>query len=293
LLCQYVQLYGYIYHTCYSAGAAHTCTLTPLTVTYIDCEQDIVASRFLTCLAPNDTSVFDTVLLKQILQLERALRAATVQQMRYSATDVSTTSPPTSAAAQSPVRKLSANQAATLAQQHVYSDADDTANAFNSKYDDISTSNDELLLECSAPASGDMCLPDQEPLVSDTPSATSPVQHMRSAARTAAAVAVQQAWSSSSSKEVNANGGGTSPVTPMASPSKTSKSPAIKRGLQAELDAAAEEEAYLKEKEQKRLRNLLHSKPPEGLLNRARDAALSKQEREVILNSTIRTTVMC
>jgi hypothetical protein len=240
---------------------------------------------------------------KQILQLERALRAATAQQTRHSAADVSATSSPTSVTVQSPVRKLSANQAAILAQQHIdaYDNADDTANKFSSEFDDTSISNGDMLLECSAPAnSGDMCLPDEEPLASDAPtprtptSATSPKLHIRNAARTAA-VAVQQAWGSSSSKDVNSKGCGTSPVTPMTSPSKTSKSPAtaIKRGLQAELDAAAEEEAYLKEKEQKRLRNLAHSKPPEGLLNRARDAALSKQEREVMWLTTVGITVSC
>jgi hypothetical protein len=213
-----------------------------------------------------------------------------VQQVQYNTADVSATSSPTPTAVQSPVRKLSANQAATLAQQQhdAYNDADDIANNFSSECDDTSISNGDMLLECSAPASsGDMCLPDEEPLASDAPTprvhtpAISPKLQIRSAARTAA-VAVQQAWSSSS-KDLNANGCGTSPVTPMTSPSKTSKSPAaaITRGLQAELDAAAEEEAYLKEREQKRLRNLAHSKPPEGLLNRARDAALSKQEREV------------
>eukprot|EP00953_Heterococcus_sp_UTEX-ZZ885_P019300 10783-Heterococcus_DN1.PRE.1 len=228
-------------------------------------------------------------MLTEILQLERALRAATVQQKQYSTADVSVMSSPTSAVMQSPVRKLSANQAATLAQQQhdVYNDADDTANAFSSECDDTSIDNNDMLLECSATAnSGDMCLPDEEPLAGDSPtprqpttSAISPELHMRSAARTASAAV--QAWSSSS-KDKDANGGDTSPVTSMTSPSKTSKSPAtaIKRGLQAELHAAAEEEAYLKEKEQKRLRNLAHSKPPEGLLNRARDAALSKQERE-------------
>jgi hypothetical protein len=180
---------------------------------------------------------------KQILQLERALRAATSQQVRYSPTDVSAASSPTSTAVQSPVRKLSANQAATLAQQHhdVYDDADDTANNFSSECDSTSIDNNDMLLECSAPAnSGDTCLPEEEALVGDAPTPHKHTSAIRSAARTA--VAVQQAWSSSSKDLAEANGGGTSPVTTLTSPSKTSKSSAtaIKRGLQAELDAAAE-----------------------------------------------------
>ena len=48
--------------------------------------------------------------------------------------------------------------------------------------------------------------------------------------------------------------------------------------LQAELAAAAEQAAYLKEKEEKRLRSLATAKPPEVLLARAREAAAAKEE---------------